>query len=185
MSYTFTNEWFLGSELKQLIMNFMYANRVNKILEIGSYEGASACFFSDMLLDNPKSRLTCVDPFDTGDKTSPVNNTTINLFMSNINQSKNVNKIIVEKMFSSEFYEKNKGNAYNFIYIDGSHLLEDITIDFNNCLKIIENGGIIWMDDYNSSSQIRQHIDSLIGQNKDIIQVIHKGYQIAFIVRRY
>jgi predicted O-methyltransferase YrrM len=179
----FTNDWFAGSELKRLLLNYTFPKRPNRILEIGSYEGASACFFSDILLDNEKSELTCVDPFDTGDKTSPVTNETKTLFMSNIAKSKNYGKIKVDEMFSSDFYAQNT-KTYNFIYIDGSHLIEDITIDFNNCLKIIEDGGIIWMDDYNSSEAIRQHIDNLYMQNKDKLQIIHRGYQIAFVIRR-
>jgi len=59
-------------------------------------------------------------------------------------------------------------------------LLKDIEYDFNNSLKIIEIDGIIWMDDYSSSSSVTELINSLYEANKDSISIIHKGYQIAF-----
>ena len=52
LEYIFTNTWFEYSEIKQLLLNHVDKTAINKILEIGSYEGASACFFSDHLLDN-------------------------------------------------------------------------------------------------------------------------------------
>ena len=33
------------------------------IVEIGIYEGASSCWWSDNLLEHPESRLYCIDPF--------------------------------------------------------------------------------------------------------------------------
>jgi predicted O-methyltransferase YrrM len=181
MSYTFTNSWFEYSEIKKLIFSYADTTKINKILEIGSYEGASSCYFSDFLLNNIDSELTCVDPFDINDKTSPLDNNTKNLFMNNISKSKNYNKIIFEEMYGTDFYKKNT-KKYNLIYIDGSHLLDDITIDFNNCLNIIEMNGIIWMDDYRGGDGIiiKNHIDKLYEENKNCLKIIHMGYQIAF-----
>ena len=61
------------------------------------------------------------------------------------------------------FYKK-----YNLIYIDGSHLLDEITIEMN---------GIIWMGD---DIIIKNHIDKLYEENKNCLKIIHMGYQIAF-----
>ena len=176
--YIFTNTWFFNSEIKQILFNYVDKSNINKILEIGSYEGASACFFSDHLLDNQLSRITCVDPFSLNDTTSPLNNTTKTYFYNNIRRSKNYNKVLVEEMYSTDFYKKNN-KTYNFIYIDGSHLLDDIITDFNNCLQIIEYNGIIWMDDY-GAGEITKCIDNLYEANKHCLQIVHKGYQIAF-----
>jgi beta-1,4-mannosyl-glycoprotein beta-1,4-N-acetylglucosaminyltransferase len=176
--YIFTNTWFFYSEIKQLLFNYVNKSTINKILEIGSYEGASACFFSDHLLDNQLSCITCVDPFSLNDTTSPLNNTTKIHFYNNIRKSKNYNKVFVEEMYSTDFYKKND-KTYNFIYIDGSHLLDDIIADFNNCLQIIEYNGIIWMDDY-GAGEITRCIDNLYEANRHCLQIIHKGYQIAF-----
>lgn len=182
MSYKFTNNWFQGSSLQRRVLEFMNPDEKNTILEIGTHEGASACFFSDFLLNHPESTLTCVDPYDLSDQTSPLTNETYELYRYNISQSKNGNKVNLEKTFSYKFFQNLNYPKYNFIYIDGSHLLEDITIDFVNSLKVILPNGIIWMDDYLGADgiKIRKHIDSLYEANKDKLDIILKEYQIAF-----
>lgn len=167
--------------LKLNILSFVDPNQKNTILEIGSHEGASACFLVDNLLNHEESTLTCVDPFDVNDSTSPVTNETFILFESNILKSKWPSKVKLEKMYSSDFF-KNVDQQYNLIYIDGSHLLPDITIDFENSLRLVAPGGIIWMDDYlgGGNYDIKNHIDSLFRANEDKLEIIIQGYQIAF-----
>ena len=186
MPYTFTNNWFQSSELCHLMTRHLHPNYTHKILEIGCYEGASACSFSDTVLDVIDSELTCVDPFDIADKHSPLTNNTKTLFYNNIKQSKNYDKVIVKEMYSNDFFATNT-KKYSFIYIDGSHNLEDVKNDFLNALKIIENGGIIWMDDYLGGDGINHHIkqviDSVYEFNKETLTIIHKSYQIAFLYK--
>ena len=144
-----------------------------KILEIGSHEGASAVFFSNYFLDHPESILVCVDPFNTSDTTTPVNETTKRVFMENLMLSKNYFKVKNYCGYSNNFFEENN-ETFTFIYIDGSHLIPDVTMDLLNSVKVILPGGIIWMDDYNT---IKEHIDKI---NMDGFEIIHQGYQIAF-----
>ena len=177
--YKFTEYWFDVSELKQNLHKYVNSNDINSFLEIGSFEGASACFISDNFLNIEGSTLVCVDPFDTSDSTSPVYSDIKKIFVNNIKSSKNWNKIRVKQMYSIDFFKINN-NKYSFIYIDGSHLLEDIESDFNNSMNIILDNGIIWMDDYGSSEQVTNLINDLYEKNKDHLNIIHKGYQIAF-----
>ena len=135
------------SELKNNILNFIDPTKEIHVLEIGSYQGSSACLFSDLILFNESSTLTCVDPFDINDETTNLDNNTKNIFYNNIKLSSNYHKISVKELYSFDFYLTNN-KLYDFIYIDGSHKLEDITVDFENCLKIVKKNGIIWMDDY-------------------------------------
>lgn len=177
--YNFTVTWFDDSELKKYIGDHISPDQDISFLEIGSYEGASACFISDNYLNGDKSTLTCVDPFDISDSTSPVYSNMKNIFKNNVTASKNWNKIRLRQMYSNEFYKVNN-KKYSFIYIDGSHLLEDIKMDFINCLNILDNNGIMWMDDYGSSAPVTELINSLHDKYKDNLIIIHKGYQIAF-----
>ena len=182
MSYKFDNINAHWSELRNNILKFIDPLKELDILEIGSYQGSSACLFSDLILLNKSSTLTCVDPFDIKDETTDLDDNTKNIFYNNIKLSSNFNKIDVKELYSNNFYLVND-KMYDFIYIDGSHKLEDITVDFENCLKIIKNGGIIWMDDYgggNSPNSIKNHIDKLISQSNYNIEIIHKGYQLGF-----
>ena len=102
--YTYTHGWFLSSEIRQHIFKFINPNEKHNILEIGSYEGLSACFFSDNLLSNEGSTLTCVDPFDISDTTTPLTTSTKDIFLGNIDKSNNKYKITFWEMYSNDFF---------------------------------------------------------------------------------
>jgi predicted O-methyltransferase YrrM len=183
MVYTFTNDYFGTSEIKSTIEDNFDKTDGWKILEIGSFEGSSAVYFSDNMLDHPGATLTCVDPFESSDPTTPFTMSgtdTLVRFVDNISQSKNFQKITVRKMYSSEFYKMNT-NKFNFIYVDGSHLLEDIQLDFRECLKILDLGGFIAFDDYKwGDGSIKKCIDDLYEENKDTLSLLGSNYQIMF-----
>lgn len=183
MGYVFTHDYFGSCEIKLTLDKNADKTKIWKILEIGSFEGSSAVYFSDNLLDHPESGLTCVDPFHSNDSTTPFSmggNDTMCLFVNNISKSKNFQKIMFHRMFSSEFYKKNT-KKFGFIYVDGSHLVEDIKNDFIECLKILEPGGFLAFDDYKwGDGSIKKCIDDLYEANKHKLQIIAHSYQILF-----
>lgn len=178
--YEFTSDYFGNCEIKNELEKNAHKQAKWKILEIGSFEGSSATYFSDNLLDHPESKLTCVDPFDSGDSTTPFTKSgtdTMYQFINNISKSKNFQKITFYRLYSSEFYKNNK-ETFNFIYVDGSHLVEDVENDFKECLKILEPGGFIAFDDYRPLAEC---IDKLYEEYKEQITMVGSGYQIMFI----
>jgi predicted O-methyltransferase YrrM len=180
--YTYTQNWFYTSELYYALNRLVPNNTPIQILEIGSLEGSSATFFSDNVMDHPDATLTCCDPFDGKNPTTPQDESeTKKLFLENTAKSKNGSKITLKQMFSQDFYKIND-KTFDFIYIDGSHLVPDIQHDFVECLKIINKGGIIWMDDYlwGDGTTIRDAINKLYEDHKDQVKIIHKRYQIGF-----
>jgi predicted O-methyltransferase YrrM len=183
--YKFTHDYFGICEIKLALDENASKIAKWKILEIGSFEGSSAVYFSDNLLDHPDAELTCVDPFLSSDPTTSFSmggNDTLHLFINNISKSKNFQKIRFHRMFSCEFYKKNT-KKFNFIYVDGSHLVEDIKNDFIECLKILEPGGYLAFDDYQwGDGSIKKCIDELYEANKDRLQILGHGYQILFQV---
>ncbi len=189
MSYEFTQNWFNGSGIKKEMLKYISSNKINKILEIGSFEGQSSVFFSDKLLDNKKSFLICVDPFfDSGTvdgiTTLFVNKDVKNRFLNNISKSKNFNKIIHHCETSDNFFIANK-ITYNFIYIDGCHNPEYVKRDVNNAFKNLEKNGILWMDDYlygnrkEHNGRPKDVIDHFLEENKGKYVLLYKKYQIA------
>jgi predicted O-methyltransferase YrrM len=183
--YTFTQNWFYTCDLQiALTRGLLDPAKPWRVLEIGCLEGSATTFLSDTVLDHPESRMTCVDPFDDDNPTTlqgKGGNYTKNVFLNNIAKSKNHSKIELVELYSNQFYEKND-KTYNFIYIDGSHLVEDVALDFQKCLEILEPGGIMWMDDYlwGDGVSIRDRVDGLYEENKDKLEIIHKRYQIGF-----
>jgi len=180
--YKYTYGWFNDSEIKQRITSFVDTSSKNTILEIGSFEGLSSVFFADNLLNHPDSTLICVDPFlkiENNDHAKFLDNVE-ERFDYNISTCNNSSKITVNKVISDDFFKTNT-KTFNFIYIDGCHEPEIIKRDMENAFKVLEVGGIMWMDDYlggNDKSIMNTMNDvltGLIGQYK----LIHKGYQIA------
>ena len=109
-NYKYSQSWFLGSEIHQNLFDVLDKEKENKILEIGCFEGLSSVFFADNFIDNPKSTLTCVDPFlniiNNDHRQFLQNNEEMN-FDFNISNCKNSNKIIIHKITSDIFFENN------------------------------------------------------------------------------
>jgi beta-1,4-mannosyl-glycoprotein beta-1,4-N-acetylglucosaminyltransferase len=187
ISYKYSQRWFLNSEIKHKLHKFLDKTNENKILEIGCFEGLSSVFFADNFIDNPNSRLTCVDPFLTIDDNDHhkylMNHEELN-FDFNISNCKNVDKISVHKITSDCFFKNNK-ETYNFIYIDGSHETDLIKKDMENSFKCLEKNGIMWMNDYGGgeSNRIKKVMDKILDKYSGQYILIHKGYQIA--IKKY
>lgn len=179
-AYEISHTWFQGSELRKTIFNFLDPTERRDVLEIGSYEGGSTCFFIDQLLEHPQSRLVCVDPFLQDDPTTPLTNETERRFVRNILRSKYPHKVTIHRTTSDDYFHQHV-DTFDFVYVDGSHIPSQIAKDFENAYRQTKSGGIIWLDDYlgTPSPQISDAIDRIITSKGASLQVIHKGYQIA------
>ena len=191
--YRCTQTWFFKTDIRREISKFYEKTTPNNILEIGCFEGLSSVFFANFL-DNPKSTLTCVDPFlniDNNDHEEYlIHNAEMN-FDYNISICKNRDKIEVHKITSDEFFKRlfeeksedkeSNNKTYNFIYIDGCHEPEFITRDMENSFKVLEENGIMWMDDYKGGDgvTIKNTMDSFLEKYKGQYEIIHSGYQLA------
>jgi hypothetical protein len=182
-NYKYSQMWFLGSEIKDSLSNFLDKSKLNKILEIGCYEGLSSVFFADNFLNNPNSSLTCVDPFLTiinNDHSQFLCNNEEMNFDFNTLVCQNSDKITIHKVTSDQFFEKND-KTYNFIYIDGCHVPDFIKRDMENSFNILEKNGIMWMDDYGGGDgiQIKNTMNAFLEKYKGQCDIIHNGYQLA------
>ena len=178
--YTFTTDWwFLTSDLKKHIFWNIDQTKENRILEIGSFEGCSSCFFSDYFLEHPSSFLHCVDPFSLSDTTTVLSTSTEQMFRTNISNSKQFEKIKVYKMYSDEYFSSVQVPLFTFIYIDGSHEPEQIYKDLRNAFRHLESGCIMWMDDYMANPNIKQVMDEFVSEYSSNVNLIHLGYQLA------
>ena len=178
--YVRTVDWFLGSALKQRAMDFLNQKEKNTILEIGSYEGLSACYFSDLFLEHPESRLICVDPFDVSDITTPLTTKTEIYCRENINKSHGKEKVTICKTYSDDYFKNNQLH-FNFVYIDGSHVPSQITRDMENCWKYLDKGGIMWMDDYlgGTGGHIKAAMDGFLRNHTNEFTIVYNAYQLA------
>jgi len=186
-NYKYSQNWFLGTAIKNELFQFLDKSKKNKMLEIGCFEGLSSAFFADNFLDNPDSSLTCVDPFLTinnNDHSQFLQNNEEMNFDYNISICKNSDRITINKITSDIFFENNN-QTYNFIYIDGCHEPDFIKRDMENSFNILEKNGIMWMDDYGGGDgiQIKNTMDSFLKKYRGQYELIHKGYQLA--IKKY
>jgi predicted O-methyltransferase YrrM len=185
MKYNFTKDWFINSEIIQLLHNYLDKNAENNMLEIGCFEGLSSTFFADNYLNNKNSKLTCVDPFlkwsDNDHKDLLQTNEELR-FDYNISICNNKEKITIHKVTSDQFFETNK-NTFNFIYIDGCHEPDFILRDMENSFKCLVKGGIMWMDDYGFGDgiQVKNTMHRFLEMYNGQYDLIHRGYQLAII----
>lgn len=184
--YAHTHDWVTNSELRKYLPKYLKytVDTPFKMLEIGSYQGLSACYFSDEWLDHPESSILCVDPFDINDTTTPLDSETEAMFDENIRRSKNGSKIIPYKMYSRDFFQTVASNPpleeFDFIYIDGSHIPEDIVYDMKESYCRLKPGGIMWMDDYmgGTDGSICRAVDATLKELGNP-PILHKAYQLA------
>jgi predicted O-methyltransferase YrrM len=186
-NYKYSQNWFINSEIRNKLFNFLDTSKENKILEIGCFEGLSSVFFADNFLDNSTSSLTCVDPFLTinnNDHKQFLENNEEMSFDYNVSICKNSDKITIHKITSDIFFENNS-QTYNFIYIDGCHEPDFIERDMENSFNILEKNGIMWMDDYGGGDgiQIKNTMDTFLQKYNGQYELIFKGYQLA--IKKY
>ena len=116
------------------------------IIEIGSYEGRSALWMLEHLLQHPQSRLHCVDTFH--DRESP--DSYWRKFEANVLRSPHARKVSVTVSASLPFLTRfvATGERVDFVYIDGSHRAAEVLEDLVLAFHATRPGGIIICDDY-------------------------------------
>lgn len=158
-NYEFTNNWFETSA-KAIWSQIFNQTKPNKILEIGSYEGASTCFLIETLsLYHDSFEIHAIDTWDGGveHKEMKINMKLVEeRFHKNTSLAiKNSSKKIELKTFKdksinalSKLITNQKSNYFDFIYIDGSHMASDVLSDAILSFELLKINGIIGFDDY-------------------------------------
>jgi len=159
-TYQFTNTWFDGS--KHTWDQFIPQIKPEKILEIGSFEGASACYLIEKLAMDNGMEIHCVDTWEGGleYKSGGMYEADMNLvearFKHNTglalsNAAKKVD-LFVHKGYSdmqlAKLLATGKQNYFDLIYIDGSHQAPDVLCDAVLGFKLLKVGGYMFFDDY-------------------------------------
>lgn len=138
----YTQDWFSYHEDHWLRHFGHLAGRPGlQAVEIGSYEGRSASWLVRNLLTGDGSRLVCVDPF--GEYEGQERN-----FDHNIGVAGGRDKVLKLRGRSYQVLPCLSEEAFDFIYVDGSHLILDVLQDAAMCWRLLKPGGVMVFDDY-------------------------------------
>jgi predicted O-methyltransferase YrrM len=150
----FTTDWFsrYPDYWRDLFASNGWTAEVPRtVIEIGSYEGRSALWILEHLLQHPASRLHCVDTF--ADRENP--DSYWRKFETNVLASAHAAKVSVSALPSLAFMTRlvAAGERVDFIYVDGSHCAADVLEDLILAFHATRPGGIIICDDYLKTSR--------------------------------
>lgn len=150
----FTEDWF--QESKQAIAEKILAGFIGqpniRALEVGCFEGAATLFFLHKILTGKGSNIDVVDVFE-GDMVygDPPHLTRsmaglLDRFKENIEGHEG--RVEIHKGPSWRVLPTLPEDAYDFIYVDASHLSIDALEDAVLSFRLLKPGGIMFFDDY-------------------------------------
>lgn len=152
--YQFSTEWFAKTAthwpalFKAIAWN---AEKPQVIVEIGSYEGASACWMLEHLMKHPDSRLYCLDTFAGSiEHTARQRENLEQRFKQNIALTGKAQQVEALIGRSDDGLVKllSRGIKADFVYVDGSHKTADVLTDSVLAWKLLKPGGLLVFDDY-------------------------------------
>lgn len=171
LNYEYTNDWF--QTRAQKIWDALLP-KINpaRILEIGSYEGASACYLIEKIAAKKEIELHCIDTWEGGiehregmiDMSAVENRFHQNTALA-IKKAPCQVDLIIHKGPSdielSRLLATGRQGYFDFIYIDGSHQAPDVLCDAVLAYKLLKKNGYMVFDDYVWREKISAGFDLL------------------------
>lgn len=187
--YKFTRDWFSEniSTWKKYLQEFIDRPGLH-ILEIGSWEGRSTCWMLENILTHPSAKITCIDTFKGSEEHKNYQENYLesleDRFDRNIAITGAASKVQKRVGYSQEVMRSLPLNAYDMLYIDGSHLACDVLADAVLGWGLLKVGGLCIFDDYNflfsenpgQNPQIA--IDAFVSSFRPKLKLLHKGNQV-------
>jgi hypothetical protein len=145
----FTEDWFLRGQPVhswEPLLRELEA-RAARILEIGSFEGMSACY---LLWRLPDAKVTCIDTFEGGIEQDAGSAAGLEeRFDTNVARvdASRVRKLVGEsqKLLPDLIAHDEE---FDFVFVDGSHLALDVLVDASLSWKVLAPRGVLLFDDY-------------------------------------
>lgn len=145
---TFTERWFGKGPAWEAFLQRFDGKRA-QVLEVGSFEGLSACY---LLWRLPDASITCVDTFAGSPENAGMSDVLARLestFDANVGlvDASRVRKIVGDsrRVLLDLAAER---PLFDIIYVDGSHLALDVLVDAALAWPLLAADGVLVFDDY-------------------------------------
>jgi len=171
--YQFTQDWFTHNIpiWKRHLQEFTGIADF-QVVEIGSFQGMSACWLLDNILTHPTAKITCIDLYFQQD------------FKGNIVKTGAADRVIELEGYSQELLVNLDSEYYDVAYIDGCHKPTSALQDAVLSWRLVKVGGLMIFDDYEFTFPDSPEQDTKIGIDIFLemfgsqLEVVHKGYQL-------
>jgi hypothetical protein len=177
--YAFTEDWFTQEiPVWEEVLGPARGKPGLRYLEIGVFEGRALFWMLDSILTGPECTALAIDPF-TGDYADR--------YFDNLRKSGAENRVTTLRGYSQIELRKQPLESFDFIYVDGSHNVDDVLEDSVLCLRLLRRGGIMIFDDYKwtgwnkvepPENVPRTAIDIFYAVYGRQFEVLHSSYQV-------
>lgn len=142
--FRISQDWFFGNVPHWQRLFAEHAGRPGlSCLEIGSFEGMSACWLLENVLTHATARIVCIDPFD-----APGQPQAERYFDYNVRVTGQAHKLTKLKGYSKQALPLLDGSRFHIAYIDGSHHPSHALEDAVGVWPLLEPGALVIFDDY-------------------------------------
>ena len=159
-----------------------------RILEIGTYTGISLIEIVKRIPNSIGIGIDMWSPYNENELLENIKNLKVEeSFHKNIKISFMEDKIIGIKGDSKDILIEmiKKGDNYDFVYVDGSHLCIDCYIDLLLSWELLNKGGILAIDDYlykkydeNILNSPYEGVNHFMNKYQSKYKVLHKDYRV-------
>jgi predicted O-methyltransferase YrrM len=155
-----------------------------KFLQIGVFTGNCSAWLLKNILTDPSSLLVDIDPWCGNLPHESVYDWADIQAAYKEQIEPYGKKVQAHKAFSGDWLKDNREVKYDFIYIDGDHLPESVTLDADLSWDLLKSGGIMAFDDYEwdhpdgTDKNPKPAIDAWLAKHKNEIEIIRKGWQV-------
>ena len=171
--YQFTQDWFTHNIpiWKRHLQEFTGIADF-QVVEIGSFQGMSACWLLDNILTHPTAKITCIDLYFQEH------------FKGNIVKTGAADRVIELQGYSQDLLVNLTSQYYDVAYIDGCHKPTSALQDAILSWRLVKVGGLMIFDDYEFTFPDSPEQDTKIGIDVFLemfasqLEVVHKGYQL-------
>jgi FkbM family methyltransferase len=154
--------------------------KFNFMLEVGSYEGLTAKYMCENMLEEG-GRMIVVDPLKDYYTKEDDNNAYPYFKQQYQRFLRNTRRLPIElfRDDSRTVLPKFHAFRFDFIYIDGNHEGEVVYRDSVNCFPILKVGGYLLWDDYDIYTEdTKAGIDRFLNEYENQYEITKKGYQL-------